>query len=457
MNIYKSFFISSVAIVFALFGFGLNIASAQSNVFVLGSPPVSTTTPSVFQFTKDLKKGDFDPDVKYLQKFLNSDSDTTIALSGTGSSGSETSYFGDLTKKAVIKFQEKYREVILTPNGLTSGTGFVGKSTRAKLNSLILAFASKVSAVKQNVVASSTNLAVSYGNSTLNNGSSGTSDWFNNTSNTGSGYTGSIFNQNNQASSTVNGNSIAATTSSASNPLIVFCSPNLSSVIVGNTIVWSSQVNGGNGTYSYSWTGDDSLSGISSTVSKSYYTAGIKKATLEVMSGGRIVTSNCSVYVTDPTSAINTASSSPSLVDPLANTLATTTPPATTPPETPPAATSATTTFGGTIAGVYPCPKEKETTWKIAVEGTSPLTGWVVYYAKSKLATTTSSGGSTQDFQASLIFNIILGSALNDGGPGDSACTYTSVSGANNPVGLLYYKKLGYIQEFGTSPDYGQE
>jgi peptidoglycan hydrolase-like protein with peptidoglycan-binding domain len=72
--------------------------------------------------------------VRYLQIILNSDLDTRIATSGAGSPGNETRKFGDLTRKAVIKFQEKYASEILTPMGLTNGDGIVGKTTRDKLN-----------------------------------------------------------------------------------------------------------------------------------------------------------------------------------------------------------------------------------------------------------------------------------------------------------------------------------
>ena len=44
--------------------------------------------------------------------------------------------YGELTASAVTGFQQKYKSEILTPAGLQYGTGFAGKGTRAKLNSI---------------------------------------------------------------------------------------------------------------------------------------------------------------------------------------------------------------------------------------------------------------------------------------------------------------------------------
>jgi hypothetical protein len=88
-------------------------------------------------FSKDLKFGQQNADVKKLQLFLNSDPATQIAKIGPGSPGKETVVFGNLTKLAVIKFQEKYAEDILTPLGLKKGTGIFSKNTRAKVNALM--------------------------------------------------------------------------------------------------------------------------------------------------------------------------------------------------------------------------------------------------------------------------------------------------------------------------------
>ena len=89
-----------------------------------------------FTFTRNLQLGSVGEDVRELQKILNSDISSRIRETGPGSPGQETTYFGTLTRAAVIRFQEKYKNDILTPNGLFAGTGFVGKSTMGVLNKL---------------------------------------------------------------------------------------------------------------------------------------------------------------------------------------------------------------------------------------------------------------------------------------------------------------------------------
>ncbi|MFA5729944.1 MAG: ABC transporter substrate-binding protein [Candidatus Paceibacterota bacterium] len=82
---------------------------------------------SGFKFSQTLQVGSNNAEVKKLQECLANDSE--IYPSGTISG-----QFGQETKAAVIKFQEKYRDDILTPNNLTEGTGKVAGATIKKLN-----------------------------------------------------------------------------------------------------------------------------------------------------------------------------------------------------------------------------------------------------------------------------------------------------------------------------------
>lgn len=91
---------------------------------------------SAFTFTRNLTIGSTGEDVRQLQVFLNSYSnETRVANSGVGSVGNETTYFGQLTQNALIRFQNLFAQQILIPVGLTSGTGYLGPSTRNFINS----------------------------------------------------------------------------------------------------------------------------------------------------------------------------------------------------------------------------------------------------------------------------------------------------------------------------------
>ena len=85
-------------------------------------------------------------EVKKLQQFLNTSSETRVASSGPGSPGNESGSYGALTVTAVKKFQQKYASEILTPLGLKAPTGSVYGATRAKINALACGTVSSVPA-----------------------------------------------------------------------------------------------------------------------------------------------------------------------------------------------------------------------------------------------------------------------------------------------------------------------
>lgn len=82
-----------------------------------------------FQFKNELKLGSKGKEVEELQKCLAKDKDIYPE-------GEVSGYFGNKTKEAVIKFQEKYRAEILDPEGLKAGNGMVKERTRQKLNEI---------------------------------------------------------------------------------------------------------------------------------------------------------------------------------------------------------------------------------------------------------------------------------------------------------------------------------
>ena len=103
------------------------IARLQAQINAILAKKIGTCT-----FSSNLYYGMMNnSEVRCLQEFLKSQGPEIYPESLV------TGYFGPLTKAAVIKFQEKYKDEILTPLGLEKGTGYVGQMTRAKINELL--------------------------------------------------------------------------------------------------------------------------------------------------------------------------------------------------------------------------------------------------------------------------------------------------------------------------------
>ena len=88
----------------------------------------TTSNIPLCEITRGLTVGATGDDVKCLQRYLNWNG-YTVATVGVGSPGNESSYFGQLTANAVKQWQNANASVVLTPLGLTSGTGYWGQAS----------------------------------------------------------------------------------------------------------------------------------------------------------------------------------------------------------------------------------------------------------------------------------------------------------------------------------------
>src|SRR3989344_6829774 len=95
------------------------ITQLQSQLASAGGSSVTTAC----SFTVDLTIGSKGAALKCLQQYLNG-AGFQVAASGVGSPGNETSYFGNLTKNAVAKWQ--------AANGVAPAVGYFGPISRAK-------------------------------------------------------------------------------------------------------------------------------------------------------------------------------------------------------------------------------------------------------------------------------------------------------------------------------------
>ncbi len=100
------------------------IAQLQEQLALLTGTPVSWC----HTFTANLAIGVSGPEVEALQSALEKQ--------GLYRKGTKSSYFDESLASAVVGFQQKYSSEILTPWRLRYGTGFVGNTTRTKLNAL---------------------------------------------------------------------------------------------------------------------------------------------------------------------------------------------------------------------------------------------------------------------------------------------------------------------------------
>jgi len=101
----------------------------------VSTAPISTTT-KIPLFTEPLRVGSSGSEVKYLQVFLNTHG-FIVATSSIDSPGHESTYYDLSTANAVALFQQANAAIILTPYGLSQGTGNFGETTLEVANSIL--------------------------------------------------------------------------------------------------------------------------------------------------------------------------------------------------------------------------------------------------------------------------------------------------------------------------------
>jgi len=117
---FKKLMILGIIIVVGLVITNFSPAQTQTN----------TSTAWCHTFNTDLSYTDSGEEVSALQTALQKEGFYISAYDKTNK------YFGAFTSAAVVGFQQKYQNEILTPLNLKYGTGIVGEKTRTKLNQL---------------------------------------------------------------------------------------------------------------------------------------------------------------------------------------------------------------------------------------------------------------------------------------------------------------------------------
>jgi peptidoglycan hydrolase-like protein with peptidoglycan-binding domain len=229
--------------------------------------------------------------VTKLQKHLKAQGDYTYPLI--------TGYYGPATQAAVQKFQARVG-ILSSGTPASNGFGNVGPMTRAKIQALscsggggsAVALPStggvtvSCSASPASIIEGQTatwTASVSGGSGPFTYSWSGT----NNLSGTASSVT-KKYNSDGTKNATVKVNGVSFDCSPSltvlpdPNELNISCNVSDESILVGETVTWSSTVSGGTGSYTYVWSGTDSLAGSANSVAKTYTTAGTKSATVTI-------------------------------------------------------------------------------------------------------------------------------------------------------------------------------
>ena len=111
------------SLISSIFGGGSDSGEVLSFIEPLQQTPENTQTTEP-QFTRDLTIGSTGDDVRALQQLLN-DLGFLIADTGPGSPGQESTYFGERTRQALIRYQQA--------NNISPASGYFGPLTRASL------------------------------------------------------------------------------------------------------------------------------------------------------------------------------------------------------------------------------------------------------------------------------------------------------------------------------------
>jgi peptidoglycan hydrolase-like protein with peptidoglycan-binding domain len=104
------------------------LAAGNTNSSINTNTSSNNTTSNQITTTEILSFGSVGSDVETLQVFLFNNGYLSAEPNGR---------FGPQTEKAVKRFQAKYADELLTPQGFKNPTGMVGDATRKKINEII--------------------------------------------------------------------------------------------------------------------------------------------------------------------------------------------------------------------------------------------------------------------------------------------------------------------------------